>query len=150
MSDERIKIGCRLPNGYTLEVGLQTSVRGGPQNRPITQIARKDNYQRVKLKGTHSHTATMRAQKIQVPSILAPEPAFTLIPKDLWDQWKKEHPRNGPLKNGDIFEVKDEKNTEAQVLDSMAKPAPLAPIDSTKIIKVGSDVIEKAKFDDEA
>lgn len=149
MSEPMIKIGCRLPNGYMLEVGLQTTVTGGPQNRPITQVQRRDNYQRIKLRGTHAHTADMRAQKIQVPSILAPQPFFTPVPVAFWDQWKKEHKRNGALKNGDIFEIKNEADTKAIVLDVMAKKGPLAPVNPDEVLKVGADMIEKANFGDE-
>jgi hypothetical protein len=149
MSEPMIKIGCRLPNGYMLEIGLQATVIGGPQNRHITQVQRRDNYQRIKLRGTHAHTAAMRAQKIQVPSMLAPQPFFTLVPVAFWEAWKKEHKRNGALKNGDIFEVKNEADTKAIVLDVMAKKGPFAPVNPEEVLKVGSDIIEKAKFDDE-
>lgn len=146
MSDV-IEIGCRLPAGYTLEIGLQVTVQAN--GRPMTQLARNDDYQRLYLRGTHSHTASMRRQKIQVPSIQAPEPAYTTVPVAFWERWKKEHPRAAILKSGQLFEVKDAKDKAAIQLDVMARPQPLAPIDPEKIYRTDGNKVEKAVFDDE-
>lgn len=144
---EQIKIGCRLPAGYVLEVGLSVTVQSN--NRPLTQVQRAPDYQRVYLKGTHSHTAAMRRQKIQVPAIGKPEPAYTMVDGGLWERWKKDHPRAAILKSGDIFEVKDPKDTAAIQLDVMARPQPLAPIDPTKIFRTDGNKIEKADFNED-
>lgn len=144
---EQIKIGCRLPAGYTLEIGLSTTVQAN--GRPITQVNRREDYQRVYLKGTHSHTVALRRQKIQVPSIGKPEPAYTMVDAAFWERWKKDHPRAAILRTNDIFEVVDVKNTAAIQLDVMARPQPLAPIDPTKIFKTDGNKIEKANFEDE-
>lgn len=144
-----IQIGCRLPAGYTLEVGLQTVIVDPTTRRPVTQVQRRDDYQRVTLRGTHAHTAKMRAQKIQVPSMLNPEPAFTTVPVEFWERWKKEHPKAAVLKQGDVFEVKNENDRKAIVLDAMAKPAPLAPVDPDKIYRTDGNKVEKAVFDED-
>jgi len=145
---EVIEIGCRLPAGYTLEVGIQTTTQAN--NRPVTQVQRKPDYQRVVLRGTHSHTAKLRAQKIQVPSIQNPEPAFTKVPVTFWERWKKEHPNTPILRNGDIFEVKDVKDKAAIVLDIAARPQPFNPMDPDKIYTTSDGKkIEKAVFDED-
>jgi hypothetical protein len=146
---EVIKIGCRLPAGYTLEVGLQVSVQAN--GRPMTMLARNDDYQRIYLRGTHTHTADMRRKKIQVPSIRAPEPAYTKVPVAFWERWKKEHggPRCGVLKSGMLFEVKDDKDLAAIQLDVMARPQPLAPINPEEIYRTDGQKVEKAVFDED-
>lgn len=146
---QAIKIGCRLPAGYTLEVGLQTTFNDPGTRRPVTQVQRKDDYQRVVLNGTHHHTRDMRKQKIQVPSIGKPEPAYTLVDVEFWERWKKEHPRANILKNGDIFEIRDQKDTAAVQLDVMARPQILAPIDPSALFRTDGNKIEKANFDDD-
>jgi hypothetical protein len=144
---EQIKIGCRLPAGYVLEVGLQVTAQAN--GRPITQVNRSDSYQRVYLKGTHSHTVDMRRKKIQIPSIGKPEPAYTMVDVAFWERWKKEHPRAGLLRNQDIFEVKDAKDTAAIQLDVMARKQILAPIDPNEIFRTDGNKVEKAVFEDD-
>lgn len=148
-SAEVVSIGCRLPNGIVLEVGLQTTVKGGPHGRPVEQIRRLQSYKRIRLGGTHDHTRAMRKAGIQTPAMLAAEPFITRgIPKALWEEWKRSHPDSWFLASNNIFEVKDEKDIRAQILDSMATPTPLGPIDPTKPMIVGSDksTIETADF----
>lgn len=143
MSAETVTLGCRLPSGMTLEIGLQTTVNGGPHNRPIAQIKQLDNYKRVTLKGTHEHTADTRRMGVQVPSMLNPKPFINKnISKDFWEEWKKDHPDSYLLKQGLIFEIKggaDSANSKAAAIDAMAQPAILQPVDPTKKLKIGPD-----------
>jgi hypothetical protein len=144
---EFIEIGCRLPAGYTLEVGLQVTVQAN--GRPMTMLARNDDYERRYLRGTHTHTADMRRKKIQVPSIRAPEPAYTKLPVAFWERWKKEHPKANVLKTGMMFEVKDVSNKAAIQLDVMARPQPLAPINPDEVYRTDGQKVEKAVFDED-
>lgn len=139
MSKETVTLGCRLPSGMTLEVGLQTTINGGPLNRPIAQIKQLDNYKRVTLKGTHEHTADTRRMGVQVPSMLNPKPYINKnISKDFWEEWKKDHPGSYLLKQGLIFEIKEgDANSKAAAIDAMAQPAILQPVDPTKKLKIG-------------
>ena len=148
---EMVTIGCRFPNGYTLEVGLQTTVRGGPKDGLVSLLRRQSDYQRIKLKGTHWHHANLLRQGIRPPAVLNPEPFVNQIPKDFWERWKKDHPGAAVIKSGDLFEIataKDAGNVKAAVLDAMSKPAPLAPMDPSKAITVGTDKVETANFDE--
>lgn len=148
-NEETVSIGCRLPTGIILEVGLQTTVKGGPSNRSIEQIKRLDNYARVHLGGTNQHSAPARKMGILMPSVVAPEPFITRnVSKALWEEWKRKHPGSWLLRSNNIFEVKDEKSIRAQIIDSMATPAPLAPMDPTKALTVGGDKVETAQFKD--
>lgn len=149
---ELVTIGCRFPNGYTLEVGLQTTVKGGPKDGLISLVRRTDDYQRIKLKGTHWHNAAMFRRGILVPSVGNPEPFLNQIPKDFWERWKREHPKAAVLKSGDLFEIADATkggNAKAAVIDAMSKPAPLAPLDPSKILTVGKDKVETANFSED-
>lgn len=137
---ETVILGCRLPNGIVLEVGLQTTVKGGPQGRPIENLKRLDSYMRLRIGGTHDHTREMRKAKIQMPAMLNPPPFITRnVPKALWDEWKRTHPGSWFIRSGNLFEVKDEKDLPAILIDSAARPVPLAPIDATKSLVVGVD-----------
>lgn len=144
---ETVTIGCRLPNGYVLEVGLETTVRTASGGL-ATQIRRTPAYARFVLEGTHGHTKAARLQGILLPSVLAPEPFINRnVPKALWDQWKKDHPNASVLKAGYIFEVKDDNaaSIKAATIDASAKaPQPLAPIDPSKPFAVGPDKVETA------
>lgn len=141
MSTETVTIGCRLPAGISLEVGLQTTVDGGPFNRPIAQIKQLKNYKKVTLRGTHEHTRETRNMGIQVPSMLNPKPYINRnISKDFWEEWKKDHPDSYLLKQGLIFEIKngvDAANSKAAAIDAMAQPAILQPWDPSKKMKIG-------------
>lgn len=152
---ETVTIGCRLPNGYVLEVGYSV-VAAASDGRSMTQVTRGSNYARHVLRGTHMHTAELRRAKIQTPAVLAPEPFINRnVPKALWDEWMKTHSKDWVIRSGNIFEVKDAKNAanvQAAVMDSMASPAVLAPLDPSKPLVFGKDlngddiVIDKADF----
>ena len=156
MADQKsvvyVTIGCRLPNGYTLEVGLQTTVKEPMANGGTAIVARLEqlpHYQKLTLKGTNEPIRQGMRQGFLLPSRLRPEPFYNRnVPKDFWEQWKKEHPKNGALKRGDIFEVPNgEANERAATLDMASAPAaPLQPMEQGKFV-VGDQEINKAEFD---
>lgn len=147
---ETVAIGCKLPNGYVLEVGYTVTERGGPNpNGVITKLSRAENYRRFKVLGTHAHTAELRAKGMRMPSILNPQPFITNVPKDLWEQWCKDHRRAWVLTSGQLFEVKDAakpENVKAAVLDAQGRPSILTPLDPSKPMKVGQDTVQTADF----
>lgn len=146
---ETVSIGCRLPNGYVIEVGLETTFKGGPHNRPIERVVKTPGkYKRIRLGGTHDHTRAMRRSGIQTPAMLNAEPFITRgVPKEAWDEWVRKHPASWMLSSGNIFEVKGgQSNERAAILDSQGKPAILQPIDPTKALKVGGETVEMAEF----
>jgi hypothetical protein len=151
---ELVTIGCRYPNGYKLEVGIivERQANGG-----APMVMRGPSYATHTLKGTHWHQAAIFRMGILAPNQLNPQPFMNRIPKAFWEQWKKEHPDSRALKNGDIFEGRDDKNgnpdhasNKAIILDVMAKsPQPLAPVDKSKPIKIDDSIIETAKYDED-
>lgn len=148
---ETVAVGCKLPNGYTLEVGLSVTERGGPNpNGVITKLSRSENYRRFRLQGSHAHTAELRAKGMRMPSILNPQPFINQnVPKDLWDQWVKDHRRAWVLTSGQIFEVKDAskpENVKAAAMDAQSRPTILTPLDPSKPVKVGQDTVQTADF----
>jgi hypothetical protein len=145
---EMIQIGCRLPQGYTLEIGLQTTVKDTVSGRPITNVQRTESYQRVVLVGTN---ANFRKTRLRLPSTLNPEPHVNTIPKALWDQWKAEHPKAWVIRSGNLFELpKGQASIDAALLDMRAKPNAFAPLDPTKKTKVGPEgqEVETANFNE--
>jgi hypothetical protein len=90
MAEETVRIGCRLPSGIKLEVGMVVTIPDA--NHPgyvIVKNQRTPQYRSVVIKGTHEHTAGVRRQGIQMPAMLNAEPYFTEVPKALWDEWVK-------------------------------------------------------------
>lgn len=127
---ETVMIGCRLPHGLKLEVGYKTT-RKTPDGKVFANYERADDYTSFVLKGTNEHTMAQRASGIQVPSNGNPEPFINkAVPKDLWERWVKEHPRNWYQKSMNVFVVVDGTvaSAQAMAIDSMATQAPLAPL----------------------
>lgn len=141
---ETVTIGCRIPNGYILEVGLQTVAQLKDDTTPM--VRKLPNYKRIRIGGTHDHTLSMRLQGIQVPSMLNAAPFLTRgVPKDLWEQWKKEHPGSWAVESGNLFEVRgNERDAIKEAKD--VSPAVLQPLDPTATVSVGSGKVEKADF----
>ena len=149
MSTETVSIGCKLPNGYVLEVDYKVTERVG--NGSVTMLSRGEKYQRIQLGGTHEHTAAARRQGIQLPSILNPQPYVTKVPKDFWEAWVKAHPRAWVLRSGNIFVMPtgDEASAKAALMDANARPSILQPMDPSKPMKVGQDnTVTKLARDD--
>lgn len=148
---ETVTIGCRLPNGYTIEVGLKVTERAG--NGSVTQLMKTENYKRVSLRGTREHNREMFRRGFRPPAQLAAEPFINQnVPKDVWDAWVKDHKSNWVLTSGNIFEVKDGKNSanvDAAIIDAAARPRILEPVDPSKAIKVGASIVEVAEFHEE-
>jgi hypothetical protein len=148
-----VTIGCRLPAGMNLEIGLQTTVRGGPQNGLVPQIKRMPNYRRIRINGTHARHAPLFREGIRMPATLRPEPFLTRVPADFWEAWKKEHEGTSLLRNGELFEVRnvqDAHGVKAQIIDASARPQPLAPLDPNEKFKFGKETVEKAEFEDKS
>lgn len=148
---ETVTIGCRLPNGYVLEVGLLTTTRVG--NGTIPQLIRTEDYRRFTIRGTREHNRELAKRGFLPPAQLGAEPYLNHnVPKDLWEQWKKEHKGAWAVTSDNLFEVKDGKDTAnaaAAVLDMGQAPRVLEPFDISKKFKTGDAVVEVADFHEE-
>lgn len=146
---ETVTIGCRLPQGLVLEVGYTTTIKVG--NGTVPQLNRGENYARFELLGTN---AQFRKTRIRMPASMSPEPYINRnVPKVVWDEWERTHRGSWLLKSGNLFVVAhadEAASVDAQVIDSVAKPLILSPLDPSKKVKVpGAGDIETAKFDSE-
>ena len=132
MSEETVIIGCRLPNGLILEVGLQTTaVVDGKQ---VAQVRRLDNYQKIVLKGWNAHSEEMRRNEIQVPAGMNTKPFLNRgVSKAAWEEWKRAHPRSWLIKNGILFEAKSEADAQVKSLDVAKEPLVLAPLNKQQL-----------------
>lgn len=133
MSTETVMIGCRLPHGLKLEVGYKIT-RKGADGKVFANYEQQDNYATFVLKGTNEHVQGARAQGIQLPAVGNPEPYINRnVPKDLWEQWMKEHPRSWYLKSGNIFAVPNSEEASAKAISTelLSMQAPLAPLNTT-------------------
>lgn len=130
MSTDTVMIGCRLPHGLKLEVGY-TVTQKAPDGKRFTSYQKGDNYRMFELKGTNEHTAQARAARIVVPAMASPEPFINKhVPKDIWEQWCKDHPKHWFITSGNIFLVEGSEmaSAEAMALDLKKTQAPLAPL----------------------
>lgn len=141
-----ITIGCKLPHGLWLEVGIEhapgvwgSSVRG-------------PKYVRVLLNGTHAEFQK-KAPTIQPVATLNPEPGLTQIPKNVWEDWIASPTKSSPggmgfnhpaRKNNLIFVVPDTKEDAVAVLQAMEKlRTGFEPLDPDKL----PELIEEAPVD---
>ena len=152
MAKDTITIGCKLPAGLVLEVGLQVTVKDGSTGRPITSVARNEDYQRYILRGWNHHTIDLRRQMQEtksssgVPHGMNTRPFLNRgVPKALWERWKAEHPKSWLLKNEILFEVADGDHASAalRVAEGDKTPTIFEPIDSTKTIVPGIKQLER-------
>jgi hypothetical protein len=149
---DTVTVGCRLPQGYTLEVGLVPPVV--KDGRLVARHKQKPDYAICRLKGTNQHSLQ---QRILTPSSPPPamanlEPWMNAVPADFWERWKKEYSTTWAALNrqGALFEVKGPPNgneAKAATLDAMAKPDAFAPMNPVGDIRA-SKVIKKANFDE--
>jgi hypothetical protein len=149
MSTETVSIGCRLPNGYRLEVGFSVN-DPGKGGAPFALYRKHEDYQVFVLKGLNQRSLLRDAQGkpfATAPAQIGREPFINQgVPKDFWDRWVKENPRSWALKTGQIFLVPktDTSTTKAVVLDAKAKsPEVFAPLDPGVTMKIEANEISK-------
>jgi hypothetical protein len=128
MSSELITIGCKLPHGMKIEVGIEhiPGVWGSVSKGP--------NYACAVLNGWYSEHQKNHPN-IQPIAMLDPEPGRTQIPKDLWLVWcdgmGKHHPARN---NGLLFVVPDDKaGAKSALRDVEGRKTGFEPVDPNKL-----------------
>jgi hypothetical protein len=129
VTGQTVIIGCRLPSGVTLEVGLQTQEKNA-DGKMFAMVKRLDNYERIVLKGWHHHNTT----GLQMPAgVMSDRPYLNRgVSKAAWEEWKRTHARSWLLKNQILFEADNEIEAASISADAMQAPKILAPIQLTK------------------
>lgn len=133
---ETVIIGCRLPSGITLEVGLQTLEKNG-DGKFFTMVKRLDAYARIVLKGWHHHNTT----GLQMPAGVSSDRPFLNrgVSKAAWDEWKRMHAKSWLLKNHILFEATDEATAQLKAMEAVdGTPKVLTPIN----VKDGKPVVD--------
>lgn len=154
MSTDTVSIGCRLPNGLTLEVGFTVNVRGAG-GAPYARFQKHADYQAVTLKGTNQHLILRDAQGkplVTLANARDKEPFVNHgISKDFWERWCKENAHNWALRSGQIFAVPkpDAATVKAVAADAKAQSAAiLEPLDTSVPFKAEGNALEKRKDDE--
>lgn len=149
MSTEFVTVGCRLPNGMTLEVGFSTTARNAG-GAPFARYRQHADYQAVTLKGTGQHLFVRHPATRKVittlPSQREAEPWLNQVPKDFWDRWSKEHADSWLLKSGQLFVIPkpDAATIKAASADAQAtSPAVFQPLDPSQPFKVEDHTVTK-------
>lgn len=134
-------IGCKLPSGITLEVGLQVLAKN-PENKLFTQVKRLDNYERIVLRGWHHHNTT----GMQLPAGANMRPFLNRgVSKEAWLEWVRTHKDSWLLKNNILFEAENEAEAQGKTLDSIEGPSVFAPLDPKQTVVPG---VKKVDFKD--
>lgn len=152
MSKDTVTIGCKLPAGLVLEVGLQTVTKDENGKILGVSIQRLANYARYIIRGWNHHSFEMRKQLVAskstagVPHGMNTTPFLNRnVPKALWEEWKATHKGSWLLKNEILFEVAsgDEASAALRVSESGKTPEIFKPLDSTKTIVPGVKPLER-------
>ena len=138
---EMVQVGCRLPNGYVLEVGFTVNDKG-TGGAPFAMYRKGKDYKAITLRGLNQRTIIRGPDN--KPLALAPaqidrEPYINTIPKDFWERWKKENAEQWALTSGQIFEIPrgDGTQLKAVTLDAKSKSANIfEPISQTAVTKI--------------
>jgi hypothetical protein len=149
---ETVRIGCRLPNGITLEVGYQTSVKGSG-GAPFVQYRKLADYKAITLKGTNQHLIVRDAAGKPLmthASQRGREPFINEnVPADFWQRWVAEHKDSPLLTGGQLFVVPKPADAKAVGADAKAtSPALFEPMDPTQSFRVEGNVLEPRKDDE--
>lgn len=151
MAQEVVSVGCRLPNGLRLEVGVKAGGHGKEGGgAPFAMVIKGEDYATHLLKGTNQHLIVRdptRKPVAVLPNALNREPYInTDVPKALWERWCRENAKSWHLTTGQIFLIpkNDASTVKAVALDAAAKsPNIFEPLDPSKKMKVGNDLIMK-------
>jgi hypothetical protein len=150
MSTDTVSIGCRLPNGLTLEVGYSVNAPGSANGAPFARYQRHADYAQFNLKGLNQHSLLRDPNTRRILTTLASqrdrEPVVSQVPADLWQRWKKEHANSWLLKSGQVFEIPktDAATVKAATKDAKAvSPAIFEPIDPAVAMKLGENILTK-------
>lgn len=147
---EVVSVGCRLPNGYVLEVGFKVSHRGRG-GAPFAMYVKGEDYAKFTLRGTNQHLiirdVATRKPIGTLPNAMNREPYINdNVPKALWERWVKDNAKNWALKSGQIFLVpkNDADTVRAAGMDAKAKsPAILEPLSQTATMKLENHEISR-------
>jgi hypothetical protein len=148
---DTVTIGCRLPNGYCIEVGFSVNVPGAG-GASFAMYQKHEDYAAFTLKGTNQHLilrdplgkplTTLASQRDR-------EPFINLgVPADLWNRWTRENPKNWALRTGQIFLIPKADAATVKAVSADAKatsPAILEPLDPTAKFNVEGTVLEKRR-----
>lgn len=141
-----IAVGCRLPHGLMIEVGLTPPLT--KDGRMVRRHMRRDDYATFGIKGVNEKTREARKNNIPIVALGGVEPEINQVPVAIWERWKKEYPQTYKafIANGSLFEVKEKGDTKAVVLDAMAHPDAFAPLNQAGDPRAPK--IKKANFEE--
>jgi hypothetical protein len=131
----KVLIGCRLPNGLTLEIiNLQVDpTTGKPLN--VLQPAPRNDERRVVLNGANSvNTKILRAAAIPVYG-------KTLVDETLWEEWCKFNAKHPALRNGALFMAKNDAEFDAKAKVGLQVRGGFEPLDPGVEIEDDAGVI---------
>lgn len=148
MSTEMVQVGCRLPNGYVLEVGFTVN-NEGKGGAPFAMFRKGRDYRAVTLKGLNQRSIIRDVENKPIaisPAQIGREPMINAIPKDFWDRWLKDNAEQWVVTSGQIFAIPkgDSTTAKAAVLDAKSKsPNVFEPLDQDAVMKIEDHGISK-------
>lgn len=122
-----VSVGCKLPQGLILELGV--SIVGG-------NVTRSAGYKQIKLAGANQHSVTVGALRTPSPKDLRPGITNNVDEAD-FDAWVEAHKDTNIVKAGLVFKSKNAGEATARANDLTQKPTGMEPVDPTKHPGVG-------------
>jgi hypothetical protein len=105
---ETVTVACKLPNGLMIRVGDQEQRLNGPARFITPQPGR------VNLNPIED---------------IVYNAGFTVVDKQLWDAWLKDHKLYEPVKTGHVYAMPNRNEATAKAKDFEKKATGLEPID---------------------
>ena len=153
MSTEFVQVGCRLPNGYVIEVGFTVN-NEGKGGAPFAMYRKGKDYKSFTLKGCNQRSIIRDAQgkpMAMAPAQVGREHVVNNVPKDIWDRWIKDNSEQWVVTAGQIFVIPkgDPSTGKAVALEAKAKsPELFAPIAQDSVMKLEDNTIRKLEKDE--
>ena len=135
----KLFIGCKLPNGITLE--LITPQIDPDSGKPLNVLhpAPRNEDARVVLNGANSiNTKILHAAALPVYG-------KTLVDEELWGRWLKANSKHPAVLNGSIFAAKNEEEFHAKAKAGIKVVGGFEPLDAGSEVDVDGVIITPDK-----
>lgn len=117
-----VSVGCKLPQGALLEVGIKV-IPGG--------IIKGEKYKAVKLNGANQHAVIEGPLRTPSPAHLRPGITHG-VDAEFMAQWMKEHRDTNLVKNHLIFVETEQASAVAHAEELATERTGLEPVDPSK------------------
>lgn len=131
----KLFIGCKLPNGITLELITPQVDSETGKALSVLHPAPRNEEARAVLNGANSiNTKILHAAKLPVYG-------KTLVDEELWNRWYKANAKHPAVLNGSIFAAKNEQEFDAKASAGIKVLGGFEPLDPGSDVEVDGVLI---------